>query len=158
RAAAIAHFEEALAANAAMGARPQFAHTQVDLAQTLLAGGSAAEQARAREMLAEARATASELGMKPLRERIDDLQSPAASPGAAAEPAAAAAPSGAAPVARLRRDGEVWTVSHDGATFLLKDSKGLAALALLLRHPGREFHVLDLAGPGPADDGAASAA
>jgi non-specific serine/threonine protein kinase len=33
---------------------------------------------------------------------------------------------------------------------LLKDSKGLAYLAMLLRHPGRSFHALELqAGPGP---------
>src|SRR6202046_3700264 len=44
------------------------------------------------------------------------------------------------------RDGEYWTVGHDGKTFRLKDSKGLGYLAHLIRHPATEFHVLDLAG------------
>ncbi len=46
----------------------------------------------------------------------------------------------------FRREGEYWTVGYDGKSFRLKDSKGLGYLAHLLRHPGVEFHVLDLAG------------
>src|SRR5271156_2779352 len=44
------------------------------------------------------------------------------------------------------REGEYWTVGHDGKSIRLKDSKGLGYLAHLLRHPATEFHVLDLAG------------
>src|SRR5271169_1888774 len=44
------------------------------------------------------------------------------------------------------KEGEYWTVGHDGKSFRLKDSKGLGYLAHLLRHPATEFHVLDLAG------------
>jgi hypothetical protein len=44
------------------------------------------------------------------------------------------------------RDGEYWTVGHDGKSFRLKDSKGLGYVAHLIRHPSTEFHVLDLAG------------
>src|ERR1700736_6499764 len=46
----------------------------------------------------------------------------------------------------FRREGEYWTVAHDGNSFRLKDTKGLGYIAHLLRHPGVEFHVLDLAG------------
>src|ERR1700731_465666 len=46
----------------------------------------------------------------------------------------------------FRKEGEYWTVGHGGKTFRLKDSKGLGDPAHLLRHPGVEFHVLDLAG------------
>jgi uncharacterized membrane protein len=46
----------------------------------------------------------------------------------------------------FRREGEYWTVAHDGKFFRLKDSKGLGYVAHLLRHPAVEFHVLDLAG------------
>jgi tetratricopeptide (TPR) repeat protein len=42
------------------------------------------------------------------------------------------------------REGEFWTVGLSGAAFRLKDTKGLGYLAHLLRHPGTEFHVLDL--------------
>jgi hypothetical protein len=46
----------------------------------------------------------------------------------------------------FRREGEYWTVGFAEQALRLKDSKGLGYLAHLLRHPGVEFHVLDLAG------------
>jgi tetratricopeptide (TPR) repeat protein len=46
----------------------------------------------------------------------------------------------------LRKEGEYWTVGYADKAFRLKDSKGLGYLAHLIRHPGVEFHVLDLAG------------
>jgi hypothetical protein len=46
---------------------------------------------------------------------------------------------------RIRKEGEYWTVSYEGRTFRLKDSKGLLYLSHLLHHSGREFHVTDLA-------------
>jgi predicted ATPase len=57
-----------------------------------------------------------------------------------------------ATVARLsengifRKEGEYWTVGYGRNSFRLKDTKGLGYLAHLLRHPGVEFHVLDLVG------------
>jgi predicted ATPase len=44
------------------------------------------------------------------------------------------------------KEGEYWTVGYSAKSFRLKDSKGLVYLAHLLRHPGIEFHVLDLVG------------
>ncbi len=54
----------------------------------------------------------------------------------------------------FRKEGEYWTVGYGEKSFRLKDSKGLGYLAHLLRHPGVEFHVLDLAGgiAGQRDD------
>src|SRR5216683_4988865 len=54
----------------------------------------------------------------------------------------------------FRKEGEYWTVGDGRKSFRLKDSKGLGYLAHLLRHPGAEFHVLDLAGgiAGQRDD------
>ena len=46
----------------------------------------------------------------------------------------------------FRKEGEYWTVGCGGKAFRLKDTKGLGYLAHLLRHPGAEFHVLDLVG------------
>src|ERR1700735_519885 len=46
----------------------------------------------------------------------------------------------------FRKEGEFWTVGYGDRAFRLKDTKGFAYLALLLRHPGTEFHVLDLVG------------
>ena len=42
------------------------------------------------------------------------------------------------------REGDYWTVGFDGDTVRVRDLKGVRYLALLLAHPGREFHVLDL--------------
>jgi predicted ATPase len=42
--------------------------------------------------------------------------------------------------------GEYWTLGYGGATFPLKDIKGLSCIQRLLQHPGEEFHALDLLG------------
>src|SRR5271156_4059676 len=54
----------------------------------------------------------------------------------------------------FRKDGEYWTLGYGGKAFRLKDTKGFAYLAHLLRHPGTEFHVFDLVGgiAGGGDD------
>jgi len=46
----------------------------------------------------------------------------------------------------FRKEGEYWTVGYGNTAFRLKDTKGFAYLAHLLRHPATEFHVLDLVG------------
>jgi len=48
------------------------------------------------------------------------------------------------PQARFVCQGEYWTLAYANRLIRLRDSKGLRQLALLLREPGREFHVLDL--------------
>lgn len=58
-----AHFEDALEANARMGARPWLAHTQDDHAHMLLARDAPGDSQRAELLLAEAVATYRELGM-----------------------------------------------------------------------------------------------
>jgi hypothetical protein len=54
----------------------------------------------------------------------------------------------------FRKEGEYWAVAYGNRAFRLKDTKGFAYLAHLLRHPRTEFHVLDLAGgiAGQGDD------
>src|SRR5260370_1930328 len=46
----------------------------------------------------------------------------------------------------FRKEGVYWTVGYGGKAFRLKDVRGLGYIAHLLRHPGAEFHVLDLYG------------
>jgi len=67
------------------------------------------------------------------------------------EPAVTAA--SAAPGARidpdeavLRKEGEFWTVGDSDSLFRLRDAKGLGYLSVLLAHPGRELHALELEG------------
>jgi uncharacterized protein HemY len=64
------HFEDALAMNTRMEARPWLAHTQYQYATMLLARDQAGDGEKARELLKAALVTARELGMRALEERI----------------------------------------------------------------------------------------
>lgn len=58
---------------------------------------------------------------------------------------------------RFRREGEYWTLVYDGAVARVKDSRGMAHLAELIRSQNREIHALQLAAAGdvPGADGPA---
>jgi tetratricopeptide (TPR) repeat protein len=64
--------------------------------------------------------------------------------GAYPNPSAAKGDVRAARKGIFRKEGEYWTIGYGANRFRLKDSKGLAYLAYLLRNPGTEFHALDL--------------
>jgi len=50
-----------------------------------------------------------------------------------------------APVcAAFRREVDYWLLTYEGTSTRVKDAKGLHYLAQLLKHPGCEFHALDL--------------
>jgi hypothetical protein len=141
--AAAAHFEQALSANARMGIRSQLAHTKCDYARLLFSNGADGRE-RAQTLLAEARETAERLGLVRLRERIARLKPPPLASGGGLEPKRKAI---------LRREGHEWTIGLEPRTSRLKDGRGFAYLATLVREPGREFHVLDLAaGSGSVTD------
>jgi tetratricopeptide (TPR) repeat protein len=67
------HFEDALAMNMRMGARPWLAHTQHQYATMLLTQGKVADQEKATALLDEALKTAQELGMNCLTEKIEEV-------------------------------------------------------------------------------------
>jgi len=67
-------------------------------------------------------------------------------PSTAAGSGAAASPFRPVQAGVFHKEGEYWTVGYSGKSFRLKDTKGLGYLAHLLRHPGVEFHMLDLVG------------
>jgi predicted ATPase/DNA-binding SARP family transcriptional activator len=69
---AVAHLEAAIDLNERTGARPWAACARVDLAEVVLARG---DGVRARELLEEARTTASALGMRALANRVATLTS-----------------------------------------------------------------------------------
>ena len=54
----------------------------------------------------------------------------------------------------LRRQDHFWTVVYGDRTVLVRDALGLRYLELLLRHPGRKFHVTEVAAIGRGPDGA----
>jgi hypothetical protein len=142
---AVALARQALDANAAAGMLP-VAHSQVTLAEALRRRGHP-EDAPEVEMLGSAgRATLAALGVT--------LQlPPGAALGAESEPPASSArpssPASPAPGrlqadAELRRDGDVWRVAFGGRETIVKHTKGIADLAVLLTRPGQEVHVSEL--------------
>jgi tetratricopeptide (TPR) repeat protein len=150
--AAERYLDDALQLNARIGARPWAARTQADLARLLLARDRPGDRERAAGLLAAALGTAKQLGMTVFAERAGDDLARAlgdSRPGPRPLPATKAA-EGTAGWPVFRREGEYWSIAFAGEAFRLKDSNGLHYLAQLLRHPGREFHVLDLAAAGQA--------
>jgi hypothetical protein len=75
-----AHFEQALAMNARMGAMPWLARTQFQYAQMLLARRAPGDSERARILLGDALDIAMQFGMRSLETRIATV-SPAAFSG-----------------------------------------------------------------------------
>jgi DNA-binding SARP family transcriptional activator/tetratricopeptide (TPR) repeat protein len=68
------HFENALAMNERMGARPWLAHAQHDYARMLLARDGSGDRNQALELLAGCAETCRELGMRALEERASALR------------------------------------------------------------------------------------
>jgi hypothetical protein len=150
---AVASFEDAIARCRRLNARPYLARTEYEYGRMLIGRG---EGARARELIASARRTAEELGMSGLIALAGAKLAALGAPVAAPERPPAPAP--AAPAARepfsFTAEGEYWAVAHAGTTFRLKDSLGIQYLVRLFEQPGREIHVLDLAGERAATGGA----
>lgn len=82
-----------------------------------------------------------------LRARPDDLARARALRASGPVEAAVAARVVGGPFA-LARAGDVWRVTWAGGEVQLRDSRGMQLLARLVAEPGRELHVLDLAGAG----------
>jgi len=150
--------EQALAANDRLAAPALAARTRHDLASLLLSRGDADAPARAAALIDEARALADEHGLGVIAESLARLRHAPAAPRAPDRTASAAPTSARAALdsATLRREGDYWTVRHGGIEIRLKHSKGLDQLATLLRNPGREMHVLDLAAGESGEVGAAA--
>jgi DNA-binding CsgD family transcriptional regulator len=76
------HFEDALAMNTRMGARPWSAHTQREYAKMLLARNQPGDSDKATALLTAALATARELGMHALEARlaVGEEQKPSPAP------------------------------------------------------------------------------
>jgi len=161
---AVAHFERAIDANAAMGSPPLAAYAQLGCARTLLealprSAGFPAERSehrgKAQDLLQRVTATAEALGMRSLAGKAAALESHAVADSAPARGTAGLRPKPAQGV--LHKEGDYWSIAFDGAVFRLKDAKGLRCIVQLLRHPTRDFHATELDGeerPLPEQSGA----
>lgn len=126
------HLADALGAVRELGARPWIA--RILLVQASLLDADEAGSARAAELRREAASIARACGVTlTIDPPAEDLA--VRTEGLVAERAVT-----------LRHEGDVWTLAHGGVVIRVKDVRGLHYLARLLAEPGREFHVLDLAG------------
>jgi hypothetical protein len=137
--------QSALVLNARIGAHPWTARTQWDLAGLMRARDLPADRERALSLEDAALITADRLGMTALAARVRAGRAAGEWPVDAGGPVE----SGHSVVANtlptvFRRDGDYWSLAYATDAFRLRDAKGLHYLAQLLRHPGKEFHVLDL--------------
>jgi hypothetical protein len=155
--AATAHFEQAIAAHACMGAPPLVAYARLGWARALLAAnrpapagrpGGAEQQTQARLLLEQVHATAAALGMTSLAAKaaaLEDLTGAATGPKQALAGQRNGAVRGV-----FRKEGDYWSVAFDSDVFRLKDAKGLRCVVQLLRHPRRDFHATELDREEPA--------
>jgi tetratricopeptide (TPR) repeat protein len=158
-----ARYEEAarhLAASAArygrIGAPVWLARAALDEAWLLLAREGPGDRERARELLRRAEDDARRLGAAGIERRAAVLLGHERATSVLATPALRAtgvvhADGGRdARRAALAREGELWTLTHGGESFHLKDSKGMRYLARLLEEPHAEVHVIELQAGAPA--------
>jgi hypothetical protein len=152
--ASFAHFRAAIATLERLDTGPYLARTRYEYARARLT--RAADDAEAPALLEAARQGAEALGLEGLLRLIRARQ--AALPATARAPLTAVAETGPRPDPAtgvpftMVREGEIWALTHAGATFRLKDSLGLQYLARLIADPGREIHVLELAGGRPGGE------
>jgi tetratricopeptide (TPR) repeat protein len=139
---AAGHLNAALELNSHLGAQPWVVRTHRDLAILLSIRDGPGDRQMAADHARAALGVAERLGMTALAVRIrDDLSSLGTPlPGTSADVGPAQSEG-----ALFVREGEYWSIALGGEAFRLKDSRGLRYLAELLRSPGREFHVLELA-------------
>jgi tetratricopeptide (TPR) repeat protein len=145
------HLEDALALHRRMGAPVHVARTQLEMARHLVAGESACDWRRARELLGAARETVERLDLERLRRKIAEVEE--STPGAVTAAnrsipqvsgvAAAPAP-GRLQAGVFKREGDYWTIGYEDSVFRVKDSVGLRYLAELLGHPCEEILASDL--------------
>ncbi|PRY21027.1 ATP-binding protein [Pseudosporangium ferrugineum] len=122
--AAAALLRQALAVDRGLGALPFVAAGAHELAAVLARRNGPGDPAEASALRAEAEALAARLGVT--------LRPEASAP----------APGGVT----LSRQGDSWCLTCQGRTATLRHSKGIAQLAVLLAHPGRDIPAIELAG------------
>jgi tetratricopeptide (TPR) repeat protein len=150
------HLGRSIARYTAIGAPVWLARATLDEGALLLTREGPGDRERARELLGRAQADARRLGAAGIERRAGVLLGHERATSVMSAPAlrtAAAAPAGdATRRAGLVREGELWTLTHGGGSFHLKDSKGMGYLARLLGDPHAEVHVVELQAGAPVPE------
>ena len=162
---ALEHLARARTAAARNGDRMTTVRLAVEEATVLVDHGGADERERANALVGQATADCDAMGRTSMRGQLATLSARLAgglAGGAPAEPASLAPRRAAAPApeprreaagpsarrrgagATLRREGDIWTIEDGRTSLQLANGKGVRLLALLLEHPGREMHSLEL--------------
>ena len=142
---AIEHFRDAREIHERLGLRPWVAMTQFEYARCLVARDAPRTSDQAHRALAEAAELAEPLDMAGLLDDIRALGGISCDSTSASGAVATPRPAKQEALNLFRKEGDFWTVEFDGTVCRLKDALGLRYLAQLLRHPGQEFHVTELA-------------
>lgn len=125
------HFEDGLAKSRRIGQRPYVAMGQVEYARALITLGGADEQQKVDGLLAEAVATAEEIGLHRTAAEARELQRDARERGEGD--------------AVFQHRGDFWAIGWQGRESRLRDARGLHYLARLLENPNQEIAALELA-------------
>jgi class 3 adenylate cyclase len=132
------HFGLALDRCRVMGALAFEARILVEQAAMLSTRGGLGDEEQAEGLLSQALATSEELDLSGVAERAAGLlakrRDDEASSGRVADRAT------------FQREGQYWTLAYGAEMARLHDLKGLRYIHALLSAPGREVHVLELAG------------
>jgi tetratricopeptide (TPR) repeat protein len=146
-----AHFRLATERCLVFGSRAVSARVDIEHARMVLARNEPGDRETAQNLLGHARVICEELDMPGILRRASDLQEELAF-GTRVPPRM--------PQPTFRREGQFWTITYQSELARLRDLKGLRYIARLLASPGRELHVLELAGlvGAPRARGASAAA
>jgi len=151
------HFDDAAERCDALGARAISAMLLIERARMFLGRAGRGDVERARVSLDASLTISDDLGLPGIADRARAI-----APGRAQRPVGVGAQRDdetTAGPSLFRREGQYWTVRHQGEMARLPDRKGMRYLGELLRAPGREVHVLELMGvaepvaPHPAEPG-----
>ncbi|TMQ91206.1 ATPase [Actinomadura soli] len=130
---AIAGFTDAHRSADLLQSGPWSIEAKSRLAEALLGRGGPGDAEAAAGLLDEAGRVATEIGMRHVGRRVQEL---------GPEPAAQAEPGNV-----FRFDGQVWTLSYAGRTVHMPDGKGLHDLHTLLERPGADVPAVRLLSP-----------
>ncbi|HYN95342.1 MAG TPA: AAA family ATPase, partial [Pilimelia sp.] len=130
---AIAGFTRAYRSADRLQARPWSIEARAHLGRTLRERAAEGDAAEAAALLERVRAEATEIGMRHVVDRVDELAAGDARRGGRAQP-----PGGPPAAGTFRRAGAVWLVEFGGRTAHVPDAKGLRDLHVLLGRPGTD--------------------
>lgn len=140
------HLRKAVAANLRMGARGFAANSQCELAKMLLKRGGRDDREKAVELCDSAVRTATDLRLDALADFSARVARGLVQPSGDEE--SLDSPIIASSIVErnaLRNEGDFWLIRFESKEYRIRNVKGLTYLARLLKHPGVEFHGLELA-------------